>query len=213
MKNKRMWVGVAVGVLALAVLAWAGLRMRARQQVETVKALGQAAMQAQGDQRSQAWEQFRTASEQLSESQQRALRRICGVISWLVRCRKSMSITPWKRPRREMPFSTIASARWKSGDVSGSNGDRNETRRAGKTAATRGRMADRRAAEAIAAGVVGVGDVAVIVTNALHAFTTIPHRTSEPSIPLTVRPSNVVATNWACQRWNEAAGRPANGLA
>ncbi len=75
MKNKRMWVSVVVGLLVVGVLAWVGLRQRDRQQVETVKELGRAAMQAAGDQRSQAWEQFRTASEQLSESQQQALRQ------------------------------------------------------------------------------------------------------------------------------------------
>ena len=75
MKKKQTWIVLAVVVLIAVAAVWGGMRYRANSQVANVKALGEQAFQAEGDARRAAWDQFREASESLSESQRDAMRQ------------------------------------------------------------------------------------------------------------------------------------------
>lgn len=73
--NKKTWIVATTLVLLAAAAVWGGIQYLGYKQVVDVKALGEQAFQAQGEDRRDAWDKFQAAAEQLSEQQRDALRQ------------------------------------------------------------------------------------------------------------------------------------------
>lgn len=75
MNKKRNWILLGTLVVLIGASVWGSMVYLNSRAVAKVKALGEEAFNAEGDQRAAAWQQFRDASEQLTEQQRDSMRQ------------------------------------------------------------------------------------------------------------------------------------------